>query len=78
MSPPTRALPCAFFVVRYAGCRSEAGVDFEGGLFSFQQSDDSPPEMIVEPAPGVCMCIVGQQFAKTIPGAAFYGIGLIG
>ena len=31
---------------------SESAVDFEGGLFSFQDSDDSPPEMIIEPAPG--------------------------
>lgn len=38
-------------------CRSEAGVDFEGGLFSFQQSEDSLPEMIVEPAPGVYVCV---------------------
>lgn len=27
-------------------------IDFEGGLFSFQESDAAPPEMIVEPAPG--------------------------
>lgn len=31
---------------------SENTVDFEGGLFSFQETDDTPPEMIVEPAPG--------------------------
>ncbi|CAM9263307.1 unnamed protein product [Scytosiphon promiscuus] len=34
---------------------SDAGVDFEGGLFSFQQTEESPPEMIVEPAPGLLL-----------------------
>ncbi|CAN0233318.1 unnamed protein product [Ascophyllum nodosum] len=34
---------------------SESAVDFEGGLFSFQDSDDSPPEMIIEPAPGLLL-----------------------
>ena len=50
LSRLTRVLCCAVLC-----CRSEAGVDFEGGIFSFQQSDDSPPEMIVEPAPGACV-----------------------
>ncbi|CAM9304941.1 unnamed protein product [Ectocarpus sp. 12 AP-2014] len=34
---------------------SEAGVDFEGGLFSFQETNESPPEMIIEPAPGLLL-----------------------
>eukprot|EP00752_Nemacystus_decipiens_P006784 g6093.t1 len=40
---------------------SEAGVDFEGGLFSFQQSDDSQPEMIVEPAPGLLLAFTAGR-----------------
>lgn len=43
-------LACASLI--FSTCCSEAGVDFEGGIFTFQQTDESPPEMIVEPAPG--------------------------
>ncbi|CAM9652480.1 unnamed protein product [Pylaiella littoralis] len=55
---------------------SEAGVDFEGGIFTFQQTDESPPEMIVEPAPGLLLAFTAgmenpHRAHKVTAGARF-------